>query len=206
MADSLITVRMIRDPLDGPAPGPRPEPIEETPPPPGYHLRPYGPGDEATWVAIHREAEQHHDEVSAALFRREFGADEALLAARQLYLCDARGEALGTATAWVNDCADYAGSGAGPGSGDDGWGRIHWVAVVPRAQGRGLGRALVAALCRRFRALGHRRVYLTTETVRLPAIAMYRAFGFRPDARDESERRIWREVEARLAVGRQEGA
>ena len=81
------------------------------------------------------EAEPYHD-VTPDLFRREFGGGDAHLPARQLFVCDATGREVGTATAWFND--DDRGLH---------WGRIHWVAISPDCQGRGLGRALVAATC-----------------------------------------------------------
>lgn len=173
MAAALYEVRMIRRHLlDCPISAPLPAP---------YALRPYQPGDDATWVAVHAAAERHH-EITPALFRQQFGTDEERLRARMLFLVDGEGAAVGTAAAWEGEGADA------------GLGRIHWVAVVPWAQGKGLGKALVAALCRRFVELGHERAYLTTETVRLPAIRMYLSFGFEPEIRDEEDRAAWAQV------------
>src|SRR5689334_1648914 len=100
MAPALVEVRMRRESLDG---------VPERPAPAPYHLRGYEPGDAERWVAVHRQAERHHADVSAALFRREFGDDEDRLRARQLYVCDGAGEVVGTATAWINDHAAFAG-------------------------------------------------------------------------------------------------
>jgi ribosomal protein S18 acetylase RimI-like enzyme len=153
----LIEIRMVRPDLRD---------LPQVPVPAPYRLRRYRPGDIDTWVRVQQAAEKYHADVSRALFLREFGEDHALLAERQLFAEDEAGEPVGTATAWF-DPADRS------------WGRIHWVAVVPAAQGRGLGKALVSALCQRFVELHHTRAYLTTETVRVPAIRMYRGFGFR---------------------------
>ncbi len=61
----------------------------------------------------------------------------------------------------------------------DEWLRIHWVAIAPAYQGRGLAKPLVAAACLRLRALGHVWAYLTTSTSRLPAVSLYTKFGIR---------------------------
>lgn len=176
MSVDLIEVRMLRRDL---------QPVPWHPPPPPYVLRPYRPGDVDTWVQVHRQAERYHADISADLFHREFGRDDDLLAARQLFLCDGAGAAVGTATAWLGAAPD-----------ERHLGRIHWVAVVPAAQGRGLGRALVAALCQRFVDLGHAAAFLTTETVRVPAICMYLKLGFVPQLRDAADRRAWQSVAA----------
>lgn len=174
-APPLIEVCMLRDHLAG-------EPLLHTQPPAGYALRPYQPGDSATWVRVHQRAEPYHH-VDDALFQREFGGDQALLAQRQLFLCDAQGEAVGTATAWVPQPERPTHLG-----------RVHWVAIAREHQGRGLMLPLVAALCRRFLELGHSGAYLTTESLRLVAIRGYLRLGFTPELRHAADRAAWREV------------
>jgi ribosomal protein S18 acetylase RimI-like enzyme len=75
------------------------------------------------------------------------------------------------------------------------------VAIIPERQGRGLAKALLSATCMRLRELGHTRLYLTTETPRLPAIALYLKFGFRPEIRNEADRRAWENVAEHLRSG-----
>jgi len=168
-----------------------------------FSLRWYQPGDESHWLRIHLTADQFN-EITPELFQRQFGLPEerglqatssherqsglksALreLGERQCYLLLApKGEVIGTGTAWYND--DFEGAR---------WGRVHWMAVMPQFQGRGLGKALLAAICGRLRRLGHDRAYLTTSTARVPAIRLYRKFGFEPLIRSIKDERIWRDL------------
>ncbi|HIJ74271.1 MAG TPA: GNAT family N-acetyltransferase [Candidatus Hydrogenedentes bacterium] len=154
--------------------------------PPGYAARWHAPGDEHTWVAIHQAAERFVP-TSLRVFKREFGSDSELLADRQCFLCDARGKAIGTATAWFDD--DYENLP---------YGRLHWVAVVPEMQGRGLSKPLLSIVLRRMRELGHERAYLSTSTGRVPAINLYLKFGFVPGISNADDYNTWRELQGYL--------
>jgi GNAT superfamily N-acetyltransferase len=150
--------------------------------PEGFALRTYRPGDEQAWVDIHVDADRWN-RITLETFWKEFGADPAPLAGRQFYLCDAAGLPVGTATGWFNH--DYYGAA---------WGRIHWVALRPSHHGRGLSRPLLAAACWRMRELGHDKAYLVTSTARIPAINLYRSFGFEPEIRCPQDEAAWRLV------------
>jgi GNAT superfamily N-acetyltransferase len=143
-------------------------------------------GDEEAWTRIHVVADRLNA-FPAGRFEEQFGTDERLLAQRQLYLCDGGGREIGTATAWFND--DYRGRP---------FGRIHWVAIVPEMQGRGLARPLLAAACNRLRDLGHERAYLLSDTARPAALNLYLSFGFVPYIRSEAELAAWRSVQPLL--------
>jgi GNAT superfamily N-acetyltransferase len=151
--------------------------------PAGFRLRRYRPGDADAWVRIHLAADRYN-RIDHGLFAREFG-DEELLADRQLYLVDSRGTPVGTATAWFDD--DVDGSR---------WGRIHWVAVLPALQGRGLGRLVLAAAMARLRELGHERARLATSTGRVSAVRLYWSFGFRPVVGDAQDAAVWEALRA----------
>ena len=69
--------------------------------------------------------------------------------------------------------------------------RVHWVAIVPDHQGKGLAKPLLTAICNRLVEIGHDRAYLTTNTVRLPAINLYLAYGFEPEIDTDEDRRVW---------------
>ncbi len=166
----LFEIRMIRRNLDE---------LPRFPLKPGFSLRFYRPGDAAVWARVQQEAERFHT-ITPQLFQKWFGGEEQELARRQFYLCDAQGREIGTATAWHDvDCQGLN------------WGRIHWVAINESFQGQGLGRALVSAVCQRFVELGHTRAYLTTESIRAPAIRLYRSFGFLPEIKSDADRREW---------------
>jgi GNAT superfamily N-acetyltransferase len=134
--------------------------------PAGYSLSWYQPGDEKWWVDIHLQADQYNP-ISPELFRQQFGTDAFTLNLRQCYLKEANGKVIGTSTAWYN--ADFKGQPCG---------RVHWVAVIPPYQGRGLAKTLLSATCRRLKELGHQKVYLTTSGARTAAINLYLQFGF----------------------------
>ena len=82
------------------------------------------------------------------------------------------------------------------------WGRIHWVAIVPEFQGRGLAKPLLTAVMNRMVELGHQRARLATATQRLPAINLYLKFGFLPDPRNEEELSAWEEIRQILGADR----
>ena len=134
--------------------------------PSGYHSREYRPGDEETWVSI-QSAADFYNTITLELYRREFSQDPIRLSERQLYLCNSEDHTIGTATAWFGD---YDGRD---------YGRIHWVAIVPEFQGKGLAKPLMTVTCNRLKAMGHKRAYLTTSSARVAAINLYLKFGFR---------------------------
>ncbi len=180
MSTENIAVSMVRATLDN-----LPHVALPTP----YSLRWYQPGDERYWVDIHVAADPYHT-FTAETFIHEFGADQALLPTRQVYLCDGTGIPVGTATAWFYRDEE-----------DEAYGLIHWVALQPARHGQGLAKPLLALVCQRLQALGHTRAYLNTSTGRIPAIGLYLHFGFIPKMRRNHEESIgaWQQVRERLA-------
>lgn len=136
--------------------------------PAGYQTRAYGAGDERHWARIEREAGEFADDARAlARFAAEFGSHTGEMKERCLLLCAADGSPIGTTTAWYGE------------HGGQVIGRLHWVAIVPAFQGRGLSKPLVAAALARMRQW-HDRAYLTTQTTSWIAVKVYLDFGFRP--------------------------
>lgn len=175
--DEQTPVAMIRDDL-------RSLPRFELPKP--YTLRMYEPGDAACWTEIQQQSDVYlHD--TEGLFVRAFKNNYTALTERQFYLMDGAGRAIGTATAWFdnNYCSKV-------------FGRVHWVAILPAMQGRGLSKPLMAAVCERLHELDHRRAYLTTAALRIPAIRLYVKFGFCPHIRSDSDRQAWDSIADRI--------
>jgi len=174
-----LTIHMIRTDLSG---------LPHFDLPPGFALRWYKPGDDRTWCRIHLAADRYNP-ISPDLFHGEFGWDDARLQARQCYLLSPDGGAVGTATAWLDD--DYYG---------ERYGRIHWVAILPDWQGRGLAKPLLSSACARLQELGHDRAYLVTSTARIPAISLYLKFGFVPHLRTPEDGEVWRQLAGPLGA------
>ena len=130
--------------------------------PPGFSMRPFEAGDAQTWWDIHERADPllAHRNGTHCQF---FGADADELRARQYFIVAPDGQPVGTATAW-HDSAEL--------------GRVHWVAIVPKFQGRGLAKPLISHVLQKLRELGHTRAILDTSRQRPRAIALYEKFGF----------------------------
>merc|ERR1711862_763342 len=98
---------------------------------------------------------------------------------RMFFILDAKGNAVGTATAWA-----WFSSPSSSGNVDLGSlaGRIHWVSVSPRVQGQGLAKLLLRHVLVRLRRLHpDRDFFLTTPTTSARAVAMYLELGFVPE-------------------------
>jgi len=153
-----------------------------------YSMRPFAEGDVPAWTAIQTDADRYN-EITSALFQAAFGVARDAHTERILIACDGAGVPIGTAAAWMGD-GDHAAVG-----------RLHWVAVIPEHQGRGLGRALVMQAITRLADLGHSTAYLTTSAARLRAIHLYDRCGFRPLVDTDSDRQTWDAIARALADG-----
>ncbi len=174
---NIVPVRMVREDLND-----LPDYVLPSP----YTVQWYEPGDEQKWVEIQTAADDEYPQTLEG-FRRDFGADVAALRQRQCYLCDGNGKAFATASAWFSDDANKRG-----------YGRLHWIAVVPEMQGKGLSKPLVAAAMKRMRELGHDGAYLTTESSRIRAISLYSKFGFLPELKDEQDAATWHLIQQKV--------
>jgi GNAT superfamily N-acetyltransferase len=152
----------------------------------GYRMRSYREGDVAAWVRIQNAADTMFV-ATAATFAESMPGDAIYLAERILFLVDPSGADIGTIAAWRD-------------TGFDGseMGHVHWVAMVPEAQGQGLAKPMLSAALDVMRARGDSAAWLETNTARLPAINLYLRLGFAPHPRDDVERRAWRAIAPRL--------
>jgi GNAT superfamily N-acetyltransferase len=156
------------------------EGIERLPAPAGYCIRAFRPGEEAEWARVETAVGAFRDEARALEhFAGEFGPHVDEMQERCLFLEAADGEVVGTTTAWRN-----------PGFQGRDWGRIHWVAVTPAHQGRGLGRLLVTEALLAMRKW-HARAYLTTQTSSWVAVHLYLTLGFTPFVTAPAEEAGW---------------
>jgi GNAT superfamily N-acetyltransferase len=167
-----LDVRMIRENLDD---------IPKYSLPADYSIRWYQPGYEKHWQVVQSLADEY-TRVTPDLFEEQFGTDTQLLSERQCFLLDSEEDIIGTATAWLDN------------QGEKSHGRIHWLAIVPQQQGRGLAKPLLTTICNRLKELGHSRTFLTTQTVRIPAINLYAKFGFAPVIDSDRDRKIWEKL------------
>lgn len=154
--------------------------------PAGYRMRFYEVGDIATWVRIQQAADPF-SVPTAEQFATSMPGETGYVAQRVMFLIDPSGAEIGTITAWNDDTFDNREMG-----------HIHWVAITPAAQGRGLAKPMLSAACELLCARGYTEAWLETGTGRIPALNLYLQFGFVPHPRDENERAAWRAVAPRL--------
>lgn len=157
--------------------------------PAGYRFRNYRDGDETTWLDLQRRTEPYH-QISDDLFRKTFSQAPETLPERMFFVQTDAGDDIGTITAWWKP--DWR----------DGreWGQIHWVAVLPSHQGKGLSKPMMSHTMN-VMLKHHQRTMLGTSTGRVYAIKVYLDFGFIPAPDQFSDPAIltgWREVQATL--------
>ena len=166
------SVRMIREDMEN---------IPQFPIPDGFAIRKYRSNEGHIWTRIQRAAEPYID-IDDGLFAREFKRDFLAMEDRSFFLTTDTGEEIGTITAWWQP--DMQGKA---------WGQIHWVAVHPDYQGRGLSKPMMSVAMTRLKQ-SHERCFLGTSTGRIPAIKLYLDFGFIPDLSRENSQAAWTEV------------
>ena len=136
--------------------------------PEGYSYRFFTPGMEEDWCRIQCSVQAFPDQQTAAgAFQEEFAGRPSLLGRRMIFVCDSAGRPVGTAALWPGDDLGKPME------------RVHWVALIPGLQGRGIGKALLSRVLEISpEESGDKGVYLTTQTTSFRAINIYRQFGF----------------------------
>lgn len=154
--------------------------------PVGYRMRFYRDGDLETWVRIQQAAERYFT-PTADNFARAMPGETDHLATRVMFLTNPSGVDIGTITAWEDSALLGRSIGV-----------VHWVAIIPAAQGRGLAKPMISAILDVLRSHGHRWACLETDTRRVKAIRVYSQFGFAAFSRNEQELAAWRTIAPRL--------
>ena len=139
--------------------------LPNAPLPAGYRMRLMGEADVSAWLAAQRAAEPYFA-IADDLFERAFGSDLKAAWERCYVIETVAGEAAGVISAWWSD--DFRGGR---------WGRLHWLAVVPRHQRKGLARAASVRVLQRLKG-EFGRAYLVTQSKRAGAIRLYQSLGF----------------------------
>lgn len=134
----------------------------------GFSFCFYNKGNELDWAEIENSA-QEFDDLTVALkyYNNEFMSSMDELKRRQIFIQDPNGNLVATLTAWwkITDEKRYP--------------LIHWVAVRPEFQGKGLGKALVSKGMQLMVSLeGDVNIYLSTQTWSYKAINIYLDAGF----------------------------
>jgi GNAT superfamily N-acetyltransferase len=153
--------------------------------PQGYHMRPYRSGDLDTWLRI--QATDPFFTPTAETFAVALPGNDAYRAERVMFLIGPEGAEIGNITAW--NTAEFTGEDIG---------QVCWVALVPEARGRGLGKPLLSAACASLLERGYTQAFVDTNMRRIPALNLYLQFGFEPLLRDEEEQTAWRAITPHL--------
>lgn len=157
--------------------------------PRGYRMRFYAEGDIQTWVAIQQAAEPFFV-PTAETFLRYMPGDISYVSRRVMFLADPNGRDIGTITAWNDQLFQH-----------NDIGQIHWVAIIPEAQGRGLAKPMLSAACAELQARGYTAAVLETNTRRIAALNLYLQFGFEPYPHTQAERDAWLSAAPHLKFG-----
>ena len=158
--------------------------IPQIPFPEGFGIRPMRVDEGSLWLDIERDAEDYLD-MKDGTFEAEFSHDLQAVQWRSFIATNPKGAGVGTVSAWYHT---YRG---------EEYGLLHWVAVRPAYQGRGLGKAMVSFALEKL-AQWHDKVLLGTQAKRLPAIKLYLDFGFAPDLEEPGAVDAWRQIKEQL--------
>lgn len=156
--------------------------------PEGYRFVLYQPGDRDAWIAIEQSAKELADyEHGVRTWQRYYGNVEDTLHNRMIFIENAQGEKVATATAYYDLNGDLSPQR----------GQVHWVAVRRDHQGKGLSKPLISQVLKVMKQRGHTEAMLHTQTTTWVAVKLYLNFGFRPIKENaEKNRDGWRIIKA----------
>ncbi len=134
--------------------------------PEGFSVRNCRPEELDVWKAFpfdDPETARQYYRYMTDSFETIYGGQEALFFANTLFVCDADDRPVATCAHWRS----Y-----------DAFNAIHWFKVLKSHEGKGIGRALLSIIMRRF-APRDFPVYLHTQPGSFRAIKLYSDFGFK---------------------------
>lgn len=139
--------------------------------PEGYKFVFYKQGDRDIWIDIERSAKEFINYAQGLdAWNRYYANNEKALSDRMVFIENANGEKVATATAYY-DITNNDKSG-------DGW--LHWVAVRREYQGKGLSKPLISYVLEVMHELGYTHAKIPTQTTTWLACKIYLDFGFVP--------------------------
>lgn len=145
--------------------------LPQYPLPKDYTFSFYNTGDRDAWIAIEKSAKEFaSDTQGLKAWSKYFGNNEVSLAKRMIFIENADGEKVATASAYYNiEGRDQSG---------DGW--LHWVAVRREYQGKGLSKPLISHALEIMSGLGYTHAKIPTQTTTWLACKIYLDLGFTP--------------------------
>ena len=162
--------------------------VPARPLPEGYRFVFYRPGDRDSWIDVELSARELTSRSQGLeVWEKYYGGREDSLCRRMVFVENAAGEKVATATAYYDITGrDQSGSG---------W--LHWVAVRREYQGKGLSKPLVSHVLRLMRELGHTHGKIPTQTTTWLACKVYLDLGFRSIPQNAvNSRDGWRIIKA----------
>ena len=153
------------------------------------------------WIEVQYSSEQIEEkEKIGPLFDSEFMTDPEKLPNQMLFVREkASGKPVASAALWYGDPFGYEQM------------RIHWVATDKAHQGKGLCRAMLSKLMKRYHELHMTGdVFLFSQTFSYAAISIYQDFGFvrylgeepvnwHVENFEESQKKAWQIIDEKIA-------
>lgn len=145
--------------------------------PVGYTIKPYESGMENHWAEVETSVGEFDKVIDAKnYFEKEFISKDKDLSKYCFFVENPNGKIVATASIWYgkhfDDRIKY---------------RLHWVAVNPHYQGKGIAKALISYILKDDKLKGEKYIYLTTQSWSYKAINLYLKFGFKPYSGDKPE-------------------